>query len=154
MNVDEKEEMARALHLEHNREMDVLNKELEILVGETNHMKKSYATYTNENRDVDDEILSIQLNHDKLKGANEAKLSNMQVELEHVRSSIVALQKETNSTKVLKHRSTERTDISLDEQKRRRRRIDEANQRIASILKRKSPVFEIAIQQLLFVPKI
>ena len=152
MDVDEKEKMARALHLEHNREMDVLNKELEILVGETNHMKKSYATYTNKNRDVDDEILSIQLNHDKLKGANEAKMSNMQVELEHVRSSIIALQKETNSTKVLKHRSTERTDISLGEQKRRRRRIDEANQRIASILKRKSPVFEIAVQQLLFVP--
>jgi chromosome segregation ATPase len=134
-DVDEKETLVRALQLEHSSEMFDMNRELESLVDEVSYLKKSYDMYENKNRDIDDEILSIQVNRDKLKAVNEAKLLDLQQELDHVRSSITALQKESHNSNVSTQRTSEPTDISTDEQKQRRRHVDEAKQRISYILK-------------------
>ena len=134
--VDEKEALVRARQADHKIEMSVLNGELESLANEVNLLKTSFDTCVSKNRALDDEILSIRANHDKLKGSDEMKLMQMQDELERVRSSIVALQKEAMDPKSSsKYRSTERSGFSVDEEKRRRRHMDEAQQRIASILK-------------------
>lgn len=134
-DVEEKELLVRALQLDQNIEMNELNNELEELTNESNHINKSHEIYTSKNLDLDDEILSIQATRDKLKESNEMKLLNMQEELEHVRSSIASLQAEAIKTKSSKHRSADQSALSVDEQKRRRRHVDEAQQRIATFLK-------------------
>ena len=78
-NVEEKELLVKALQLDHTMEKNELENELERLTNESSHMNKPYEMYTNKNRDLDDEILSVQATHNNLKTSNEIKLMNMHI---------------------------------------------------------------------------